>query len=77
MHGVAGAVLHARKVAVEFLGSNRFSHEVKQFAIVFRGTHLAVAACVNVGDVEDGNGSFNVVHDFKHLLKAAPKFLAA
>ena len=35
MHGVPGAVLDARKVAVEFFGSDCFAYEVKQFAVIF------------------------------------------
>jgi len=63
-------------VAVEFLGADAFAHHVKQFTVVFRRSHLTVPSSVDVGDVEHGDGPFDVVHNLKHFLKAAPEFLA-
>ena len=36
---------------------------------------MPVPSCVDVRNVEDGDGPFDVVHDLKHLFEAAPKFL--
>ena len=37
---------------------------------------MAVSASVDVGDVEHGNGPFNVVDHFKDFLEAAPQLLS-
>ena len=34
-----------------------------------------MASGVYVSDVEDGDGSFDVVHNFEHFFEAAPEFL--
>ena len=76
VHGVSSAVLNARKVAVEFLGADALTHDVKEFTIIFGGSHLTVATSVNVSNVEHRNRSFNVVDDLKDLFEAAPEFLS-
>ncbi len=76
MHSVACSVLNPGEVAVELFGSNAFTDHVEQFTVIFGGSHLTVAPCMDVCDVEDGNGAFDVVDHFKHLFEAAPEFLA-
>ena len=76
VHSVARSVFNPGEVAVELFGSNAFSNLVKQFTVIFRSSHLPVAPCMDVGDVEDGDGAFDVVDHFKHLFEAAPQFLA-
>ena len=62
-------------MAIEFLGSNRFTNHVEQFTIIFGCLHSTVATSVNVSNVEDGDGSFNVVNDFDDFFEASPQFL--
>ena len=63
-------------MAIELFGSNAFPYHIEEFAVVFRCTHLTVAACVDVSDVQNGDGAFDVVHDFQHLFEAAPQLLS-
>ena len=37
---------------------------------------MTVAPCMDVGDVENGDGAFDVVDHFEHLFETAPEFLA-
>ena len=76
MHGVARTVLHTREVAVEFFCSDGFTNHVKQLSVILRGTHSSMPPGVDVSNVEDRDGSFNMVHDFKDFFETAPEFLS-
>ena len=49
---VPAAVVHAREMAVEFLGADGLAHLVEQFAVVFGGPHAPVPTGVDVGHVQ-------------------------
>ena len=69
-------MVHAREVAVEFLGADGLAHLVEQFAVVFGGPHAPVPTGVDVGHVQHRDGALHVVDDFEHLFEAAPQLLA-
>ena len=75
--GIAHSMLNSAEVAVERLATDGFAYLIKQFTKVLTRSKASVPARVYVSEIENWDGSFDVICDLKHLLKAAPQFLPA
>ena len=70
-------MLDTTEVAVERLASDGFSNQIEQFTKVLTGSQAPVPARVDVGEIQNRDGSLNVIGHLENLLDASPQFLSA